>query len=108
VVVGGAYAGLLAAHALAEHFERVTVCERDLIDEETEFHPGALNWTGRVAPSPESLAASVIPLVPLARPVNPVLANISPPTSLSTPPAGPRNSPDGWPKSAGSVQRSLR
>jgi hypothetical protein len=40
VVVGDAYAGLLAAHALAEHFERVTVCERDLIDEDTEFHPG--------------------------------------------------------------------
>lgn len=40
VVVGGAYAGLLAAHALAEHFERVTVCEQDLIDENTEFHPG--------------------------------------------------------------------
>ena len=40
MVVGGAYAGLLAAHALAEHFERVTVCERDLIDEDTGFHPG--------------------------------------------------------------------
>jgi len=40
VVVGGAHAGLLTAHALAEHFERVTVCERDLIDEDTEFHPG--------------------------------------------------------------------
>ncbi|MGH3917272.1 MAG: hypothetical protein ACRDTC_28250 [Pseudonocardiaceae bacterium] len=40
VVVGGAHAGLLAAHALAEHFERVTVCERDPIEEETEFHPG--------------------------------------------------------------------
>ncbi len=40
IVVGGAHAGLLAAHALAEHFERVTVCERDPIDEETEFHPG--------------------------------------------------------------------
>jgi hypothetical protein len=40
VVVGGAYAGLLTAHALAEHFERVTVCEQDLIDEDTEFHPG--------------------------------------------------------------------
>lgn len=40
VVVGGAYAGLLAAHTLAEYFEQVTVCERDLIDEDTEFHPG--------------------------------------------------------------------
>jgi 2-polyprenyl-6-methoxyphenol hydroxylase-like FAD-dependent oxidoreductase len=40
VVVGGAYAGLLAAHVLVEYFERVTVCERDLIDEDTEFHPG--------------------------------------------------------------------
>jgi 2-polyprenyl-6-methoxyphenol hydroxylase-like FAD-dependent oxidoreductase len=40
VVVGGAHAGLLTAHALAKHFERVTVCERDLIDENTEFHPG--------------------------------------------------------------------
>lgn len=40
VVVGGAYTGLLAAHALVEHFERVTVCERDLIGENTEFHSG--------------------------------------------------------------------
>ncbi|HEX8760992.1 MAG TPA: hypothetical protein VF734_13695 [Pseudonocardiaceae bacterium] len=40
VVVGGAHAGLLAAHTLAEHFEQVTVCERDLIDEGTEFRPG--------------------------------------------------------------------
>lgn len=40
VVVGGAHAGLLTAHALTEHFERVTVCERDLIDEDTEFHSG--------------------------------------------------------------------
>lgn len=40
MVVGGAHAGLLAAHTLAGHFERVTVCERDLIDEDTEFRPG--------------------------------------------------------------------
>jgi glycine/D-amino acid oxidase-like deaminating enzyme len=37
MVVGGAHAGLLTAHALAKHFERVTVCERDLIDENTEI-----------------------------------------------------------------------
>lgn len=40
MVVGGAHAGLLAAHTLAEHFAQVTVCERDLLDEDTEFHPG--------------------------------------------------------------------
>lgn len=40
VVVGGSYAGLLTAHTLAKHFERVTVCERDVIDRNTEFHPG--------------------------------------------------------------------
>jgi len=40
VVVGGGFAGLLTAHTLAEYFERVTVCERDLINENTEFHPG--------------------------------------------------------------------
>jgi 2-polyprenyl-6-methoxyphenol hydroxylase-like FAD-dependent oxidoreductase len=31
---------LLTAHTLAEHFERVTVCERDLVEEDTEFRAG--------------------------------------------------------------------
>jgi 2-polyprenyl-6-methoxyphenol hydroxylase-like FAD-dependent oxidoreductase len=35
VVVGGSVAGLCAAHALSAHFARVTVVERDRLDDET-------------------------------------------------------------------------
>lgn len=40
VVVGGSLAGLLAAHVLAEHCDRVTVVERDRFPEATESRPG--------------------------------------------------------------------
>ena len=40
VVIGGSYAGLLTAHALADHFDRVTVLERDQVEVGTEYHAG--------------------------------------------------------------------
>lgn len=40
VVVGGSLAGLLAARALSEHAERVTVVERDRFPEQAEARPG--------------------------------------------------------------------
>lgn len=40
VVIGGSVAGLLMAHTLAAHFERVTVLERDALSDPTEFRPG--------------------------------------------------------------------
>ncbi|MFB7939768.1 NAD(P)/FAD-dependent oxidoreductase [Streptomyces sp. NPDC056049] len=40
VVIGGSLAGLLAARALAEHAERVTVVERDRLPEGPDARPG--------------------------------------------------------------------
>jgi 2-polyprenyl-6-methoxyphenol hydroxylase-like FAD-dependent oxidoreductase len=40
VVVGGSMAGLLAARALSEHFDEVTVIERDRLPEQPEFRKG--------------------------------------------------------------------
>ncbi|MET9112345.1 FAD-dependent oxidoreductase, partial [Streptomyces zhihengii] len=40
VVVGGSLAGLLAAHVLAEHAERVTIVERDRLPDEPGVRPG--------------------------------------------------------------------
>ncbi|WP_017316650.1 FAD-dependent oxidoreductase [Mastigocladopsis repens] len=40
VVIGGSMAGLLAARILVEHFERVTVVERDRLPQEPETRPG--------------------------------------------------------------------
>ena len=40
VVIGGSIAGLLAARVLAEHFERVTVIERDYYPENPEPRSG--------------------------------------------------------------------
>lgn len=40
VVVGGSLAGLLAAHVLAAHVDRVTVVERDRFSEAPEPRPG--------------------------------------------------------------------
>ncbi|MFD4370960.1 NAD(P)/FAD-dependent oxidoreductase [Streptomyces sp. NPDC058486] len=40
VVIGGSLAGLLAARALAEHAERVTVVERDRVPEGPDARPG--------------------------------------------------------------------
>ncbi|MFI6642805.1 FAD-dependent oxidoreductase [Streptomyces sp. NPDC050504] len=41
VVIGGGYAGLVAARALADHFEEVVVLERDPVDRDTGVHPSA-------------------------------------------------------------------
>lgn len=41
VVIGGGYAGLLAARTLADHFAEVLVLERDVMDRETGAHPSA-------------------------------------------------------------------
>ncbi|MEU3405983.1 FAD-dependent monooxygenase [Streptomyces sp. NPDC006670] len=41
VVVGGGYAGLLAARVLADHFAEVLVLERDAVDRTTGAHPTA-------------------------------------------------------------------
>jgi 2-polyprenyl-6-methoxyphenol hydroxylase-like FAD-dependent oxidoreductase len=40
VVIGASLAGLLAAHRLAEHFERVTIVERDQLPEQPELRSG--------------------------------------------------------------------
>jgi flavin-dependent dehydrogenase len=40
LVVGAGFAGLLAARVLVEHFEHVTVVERDLLPAHPEFRPG--------------------------------------------------------------------
>ncbi|HZS08922.1 MAG TPA: FAD-dependent monooxygenase [Blastocatellia bacterium] len=40
VVIGGSMAGMLAARVLAEHYERVTVIERDSFPEGPESRPG--------------------------------------------------------------------
>lgn len=40
VVVGGSMAGLLAARVLADHFERVTIVERDRLPDGPEFRKG--------------------------------------------------------------------
>ena len=41
VVIGGAYAGLVTARVLADHFSEVVILERDLVDERTGTHPSA-------------------------------------------------------------------
>jgi 2-polyprenyl-6-methoxyphenol hydroxylase-like FAD-dependent oxidoreductase len=40
VVVGGSLAGLLAARILSDHFDRVTLLERDRFPDSPEFRPG--------------------------------------------------------------------
>src|SRR5438128_7667769 len=40
VVIGGSMAGLLAARALAEHFDRVTVLERDRLPDGPDARKG--------------------------------------------------------------------
>jgi len=40
VVIGASIAGLLAAHVLANHFDRVTLVERDRLPDEPEFRKG--------------------------------------------------------------------
>jgi 2-polyprenyl-6-methoxyphenol hydroxylase-like FAD-dependent oxidoreductase len=40
VVVGGSIGGMLAARVLADHFDRVTVVERDVLPEGSENRPG--------------------------------------------------------------------
>ncbi|MGK7916013.1 MAG: FAD-dependent oxidoreductase, partial [Prochloraceae cyanobacterium] len=40
LVIGGSIAGLLAARVLAEHFERVTIIERDYYPENPEPRSG--------------------------------------------------------------------
>src|SRR4051812_2074840 len=40
VVVGGSLAGLLAARVLADHFDKVTVIDRDRFPEDPAFRPG--------------------------------------------------------------------
>jgi len=39
VVIGGGYAGLVTARVLADHFDEVTILERDPVDETTGVHP---------------------------------------------------------------------
>jgi 2-polyprenyl-6-methoxyphenol hydroxylase-like FAD-dependent oxidoreductase len=41
IVIGGSIAGLMTARVLAEHFERVTIIERDIAPSEIEFRKGA-------------------------------------------------------------------
>lgn len=41
VIIGGSVAGLLAAGAAAKHFERVTVLERDVLEDGPTFRKGA-------------------------------------------------------------------
>ncbi len=40
VVIGGGMAGLTAARVLADHFDRVTIVERDRLPETPDFRPG--------------------------------------------------------------------
>jgi pimeloyl-ACP methyl ester carboxylesterase/flavin-dependent dehydrogenase len=40
VVIGGSMAGMLAARALADHFDHVTVVDRDRFPQDPEFRPG--------------------------------------------------------------------
>ncbi len=40
IVIGGSMAGLLAAHVLSEHFERVTIIERDQFIDDAEPRKG--------------------------------------------------------------------
>lgn len=40
IVIGGSIAGLLAAKVLANHFERVTLVERDILPETAEYRKG--------------------------------------------------------------------
>ncbi|MFB4313781.1 NAD(P)/FAD-dependent oxidoreductase [Actinomadura sp. 21ATH] len=40
VVIGGSLAGLLAARVLSDHFERVTLVERDRFPDEAAYRPG--------------------------------------------------------------------
>src|SRR4051812_1352823 len=40
VVVGGSLAGLLTARILADHFDRVTLMERDRLPDSPQFRPG--------------------------------------------------------------------
>ncbi len=40
VVIGGSMAGLLAGRVLTNHFERVTIIERDRFPEQPEYRPG--------------------------------------------------------------------
>lgn len=40
LVVGGGFAGLLAARVLADHFRRVTILEQDQVTAETDHRPG--------------------------------------------------------------------
>jgi len=39
LVIGGGYAGLVTARVLADHFDEVTILERDPVDETTGVHP---------------------------------------------------------------------
>ncbi|MFJ1756052.1 NAD(P)/FAD-dependent oxidoreductase [Kitasatospora sp. NPDC088134] len=41
IVIGGSYAGLLAARVLADHFPEVVILERDVLDPASGRHPGA-------------------------------------------------------------------
>lgn len=41
VVIGGSIAGLTAARVLTDHFERVTIVERDRLPDTPDFRPGA-------------------------------------------------------------------
>jgi flavin-dependent dehydrogenase len=38
VVIGGSLAGLMTARVLADHFDAVTILERDHIDEQPALH----------------------------------------------------------------------
>ena len=40
LVIGGSLAGLLAARVLSDHFERVTIVERDHYPDQAEFRSG--------------------------------------------------------------------
>ena len=47
LVVGAGMGGLTAARALADHFERVLVLERDALPEQAEDRSGVLGLAGR-------------------------------------------------------------
>ncbi|MEM7590675.1 MAG: NAD-binding protein [Cyanobacteria bacterium P01_A01_bin.83] len=40
VVIGGSITGLVAARVLVEHFDKVTILERDRLPEQPEFRQG--------------------------------------------------------------------